>query len=191
MDFLKEIEFWLSIFAFFGQIGVLFLVRRMIRFAAKYGKPWAFAFKVFFAAMSICLLRRVAILLWTLGVDGGFKEAIIWYDRYISNPILTCLYLLFLILLVRWWKFFFGSLVGLITGRENNVGKREEVAKNREDTVTKREDVVRLREIKLVEGEKLIVIELKNAEIEKPKIVVIEGQTLSVRGAGKILIEKE
>lgn len=145
MDFFR-LEFWLALFAFACQMGVLFLIRKMIIFAKKYGKPWALAFKIFFVAMFICLLRRAAILAFTCGLDGTLKDTIVWTDRYISNPFLSCLYFTFLVILVRWWRDFFGNISGLLTGREVVVGKREDVATDREVLVTKREDEVKAKE---------------------------------------------
>jgi hypothetical protein len=108
---MNMLELITSIFAVVGQTVVLYLVRKMIKFATKYGKPWAWAFRIYFAAMLLCWFRRVAVLLWTFGMDGGFKEAVIWYDRYVSNPILTIMYLGFLIILVMWWKKFFKTYI--------------------------------------------------------------------------------
>jgi hypothetical protein len=136
MNFIETI---LALLAFFGQIGVLLLVAKMISFATKYGKPWANAFKIFFICMSICLLRRMAVLGLTLGINGEFKEAVLWYDRYVSNDVLTGLYLLFLIMLVRWWKDFFENLADMIN-RENNVKSREDTVGKREIAIQKRED---------------------------------------------------
>jgi hypothetical protein len=125
--------------AVLGQGLVIYLVYKMTTFAKQYGKPWAKAFWIFNGAMSICFLRRVAVFLWTIGIDGHFKDAIVWYDRYVSNPILTCLYLIFILMLVKWWTKFFGDLNGLLKEREDAVTDREDAVTIREDTQDKKE----------------------------------------------------
>lgn len=104
---LDRAEFWVALATFFGQIYALILTKRMIKFAKIYGKPWARAFMTFFMIMVICLIRRGMVIMWAIGLDGGVGEILQWVDHVILHFLLTTLYVVFLLQLVRWWKEFF------------------------------------------------------------------------------------
>ncbi len=176
MDYLQVL---MAFLAFSGQIGVLLLVIKMINFANKYGKPWANAFKIFFLAMFICWLRRFSVFLITLRVDlwghpwDHLQDLTLFYDRYVSNPILTGLYLIFLIMLVRWWKHFFSNIYELITQRENAVGKRESEVSEREDVIKKFNFVAPNGAV--IKGMRRVVVDVeeKKVDIEKPEEIIV------------------
>ena len=104
---LNRAEFWVAFVTFFGQGFALYLTLKMIKFASRYGKPWANAFRTFFLIMFICLLRRVMVISWVMGLDGELGEPLQWVDHVILHFLLTVLYVVFLLQLVRWWKDFF------------------------------------------------------------------------------------
>ncbi len=165
---LRVLEFMIALFAFTGHIAVLYLTYRMIKFASQYGKPWANAFKVYFVAMTICALRRGAIVL-LVGGWTEIRESILVWDRFISNPILTALYLIFLIILVGWWKEFFDNLNLVLKTREAALAKREEAVEIREKLIVEHPNGVEVDEPKKV----IVDVGEKKVFAESPKKVII------------------
>ena len=92
---------------FLVQLVVLWLNCRMIRFSVRYGKQWSLAWKVFFVGMVMALVRRVMFIYWSMGYDGEFGKWMQWTDHVVITVVLNLVWLVFLIILWRWWNSFF------------------------------------------------------------------------------------
>ncbi len=146
---IKTIEVIVATIFIFGEIFVLYLTRKMYRFAKQYSRQWGNAFLVFGIGMILSLARRFMVLLWALGLDGKTGAVLQWIDHVAFTAILTIIWAVFLLMLLKWWKVYFAKYernAGLTVEREDIVSKREDLAADREGLVTKREDVVKRKE---------------------------------------------
>src|SRR5271157_5298773 len=107
MKLILLFQMWGAIATFFGQLFTMYLSWKMIKFAKKYGKPWANAFKVFFVIMFLCLIRRGMAIYWGFGFDGMMGKILSWTDHVVLSFLQTVGYIIFLLILVKWWKDFF------------------------------------------------------------------------------------
>jgi len=103
----------ITIITFLGQLFVLYLNWKMIKFTSIYSKQWKRAFIVFFTGMWAILARRIIIMLWGLGIDGRFGHAIQWIDHVVIGVVGSIVYIIFLCMLFRWWTKFFNQYMSV------------------------------------------------------------------------------
>lgn len=169
------------------QLGTLYLAWKMYKFAKQYSRQWSRAWLVFLVVMLLGVIRRGFVVIWALGIDGNLQKTIQWLDHMILSTTYGIAWLLFIYLMLRWWKFYFAKYVknaGLILEREDIVTKREDIATQRENVVKKRGELASKREERIGREEKL----LSYGHILEPigKCDDPEGELLLVSAGGEI-----
>ncbi len=128
-----------SIVIFGIQFTALYYACKLRRFAKIYSKKWALAWGIFELAMILALARRLLVIAWGFGLDGGLGVFLRWSNDYIMNFFFSIIWVVFLIILWKWWHTFFQTY--LKTPSE-------------------------IKEVVIEKPEKIIVTEPKNIEVK-------------------------
>jgi hypothetical protein len=167
MTLLHYIQFGIASLITIITIFTLVFIWKMIKFACMYGKRWGWAWKVFFVAICLILVRRgigIVLVLGNGNLSHTLTQMLFWADYIGIATACSILYVIFVYLNYTWWKMFFEKY------RIEETVVKQVVAEDANHVEV--EDALKV-EVDL-QGKQVVVEKPKRVIVEKPKKVDIK-----------------